>query len=261
MAKNKNQNPGKSANAAKPEQKISENSKIAKGELSLFEFYFRSIIIALGTFLLLWYVIVYNYHDMAEAEKLAIRQKNREVLGPEDNKKLMDAQRFFKSSEYAWFYNYKWVYHNLLNKNLELQFSLDTMDVSERQLYKSRTDYQFLKLIIDSTPSNAVILMPDESDLILPEGAPANTPRFSFLNDKAWCYYFLHPRTLVYDEADSKDSIGGKMNIRKDPDYAKKRKRVTHVAIVYGRGYEHLSYAPESKEAYAILPIKKPESK
>ena len=48
-------------------------------------------------------------------------------------------------------------------------------------------------------------------------------------------------------------------NFRKDHEYKKHRKMVTHVAIVYGRGYEHLNYNPGgNKNAYTVLPINAP---
>jgi len=245
----------------KKEEPILKSTEASTSNVdSIMAFYFRALLLAFAVAGIIWYVIINNYHDMAEAERLAKKQQSGQALGAEDMRKLTAAQKFQLSSDYEWFYNYKWVYHNLLQKNLEIQRSVDTLDMSGRQAYKNGTEYQFMKIIMENTPKDAVILMPDASDLVMPEGAPANTPKFTLVSDKAWCYYFLYPRKLVYEEADSKDMYDSLPNFRKDPDYAENRKKVTHVAIVYGRGYEHLKYTPATREAYIVLPINAPDS-
>lgn len=237
---------------------ISKKESISNND-SIMAFYLRAFLLAAAFMGLIWYVVINNYHDMAEAERLAKKQQSGQALG-EELKKLTEAQKFQGSSDFKWFYNYKWVYHNLLQKNLDIQRSVDTLDMSGRQAYKNGTEYQFMKIIMENTPKDAVILMPDASDLAMPEGAPENTPKFTLVGDKAWCYYFLYPRKLVYEEADSKDMYDSLPNFRKDPNYAENRSKVTHVAIVYGRGYEHLKYTPATREAYIVLPINAPDS-
>ena len=262
MSKDKKVNPKvkpvSASNQSIVQDKTLESPKAENNSISFF--YIKSFFLALVCYGFLWYVIVNNYVDTAEIEKLSKKQQNKELLGPEDSKKLLYAQKYFNSFDYKWLYNYKWVYHNLLNKNLKIQRDNDTLDLNERQIYKNGVEYQYIKILKDNTPKDAVILMPDQVDLALPEGAPANTPKFNLINDKAWCYYFLYPRKLVYDKDDSKDSLDGKPNYRKDPDFVANRKKVTHVAIVYGRGYEKLNYEVKDKEPYTVLPVNKADA-
>ncbi len=236
-----------------PEVKPNTNSK----SIGFFEFYVRSFVILLFFIVLLWVVVFRNYFDLAEADALSKRMQAGQILSPEESKQLKDVQIFLSSSDYKWFYNYKWVYHNLIVKNLKIQDQLDSLDYDGRQAYKNGHEFNYLKMIRDKTPENAVILMPDQDDLKIPEYAGNNVPQFSLINDKAWAYYFLYPRKLVYDKSDSLDSLGGQKNIRKDPDFKKNRASVTHVAIVYGNGYNKLNYKADSLEAYTVLPINK----
>lgn len=249
----KNKQPKKLTNTPTPplEKRIPEYTND-----SIMGFYLRAFIIALFFVFVVWYIAIYGYIDMNEAEKIAQRVNAKDQSVTSDQLKLLrEAQVYNNSFDNKWFHNYKWVYHNLLNKNLKVQAQIDTFDLMERQAYKNGTDFRYLKIILEQTPEDAVILMPDAADLILPEDTPANTPKFERIKEKAWCTYFLYPRTLVFNETDGADSISGKANFRKDPDYAEKRKQITHVAIVYGRGYEHLSYQPAQREPYACLPI------
>ena len=226
----------------------------------IFAFYFKSLLLGIMFFAAAWFVIVANYTDMTEWEKVYKKNLDGRILTSDEMKLYIQGDKFKETSEFKWLYNYKWIYNNLLSKNLEVQRGLDTMDLSERYLYKLKGDYQYVKLLKDNTPENAVILMPDQSDLVIPQGFPENTPTFKTLTDKAWCYYFLYPRKLVY-EVESKDLLDNKPNFRKDPDYIEHRRRVTHVAIVYGKGYDKLNYSPNQTErkAYTVLPINNPE--
>jgi len=226
---------------------------------TLSAYYFRSLLVAVAFFAACWFVIVNNYTDMAEWETLLRRNQAKEQLNSEDTRRLMAGDAYRRSSDFKWFHNYKWTYHNLLNKNLKIQSDLDTLDMDGRQLYKNKSDYKFVSMIKEKTPDNAVILMPDRLDLVIPKNFPGDTPLFNMLNDKAWCYYFLYPRKLVYDEADSKDSLDGMSNFRKDPDFEENRKKVSHVVIVYGNGYQKLPDPVDKQEAYTVLPINKPE--
>ena len=256
----KNKQPKKLTNKiTSPPKESAIEKTVHPSSDSIMGFYLRAVIVALGFGMLIWYVVIYGYVDMNEAEKIVKRVNAKDPNVSSDEMALLrEAQDYSISSNYKWFHNYKWVYHNLLNKNLKVQEQADTLDLMGRQAYKNGTDFQYIKIILDKTPEDAVILMPDAKDFALPEGAPANTPKFGKVAEK--CTYFLYPRTLIYDEMDGADSIGGKVNFRKDPDYAEKRKKVTHVAIVYGYGYEHLNYQVQQRDPYACLPINQPTS-
>lgn len=223
-------------------------------------FYLKAFVLAFVFFFLSYYVIIYGYVDLTQASKIAQRVNKGVQINPEEQQLLKEAQRYQKSINYKWFHNHKWVYHQLLRKNIEIINQVDTFNLEQKRQYKGGTDYRYIQILKQKTPEDAVILMPDHEDFKLPENAETGTPEFRLPIDEAWATYHLYPRQLVYDEKDSQDSLNGRLNIFKDPNYEEMRKKVTHVAIIYGRGYEHLEYPVTQREAYTALPIRKPSN-
>jgi hypothetical protein len=226
---------------------------------SIMGFYLKSFLLAFGFFLLLYYIIIYGYVDVRKASQVANRMRAKAQVSAEDRQLVLDVQPYQKSLNYKWFHNYKWVYHQLLQKNLDIMEKSDTFSLDQKRQYKNGVDFSYIKIIKDKTPEDAVILMPDAADLKMPENAPDGTPQFRLVAQKAWSLYFLYPRTLVYEDRDGLDSINGKVNIFKNPNYEELRKKVSHVAIIYGRGYEHLEYSATTREYYTALPIRQTE--
>lgn len=250
--KQKNKAPQASTKKKSPKKELPSNSD------SIMGFYLRAVVLAFGFFILFYYVIIYGYVDMIEAGKIAQRVKNGSQTSPEENLLLREAQSYQKGINYKWFHNHKWVYHQLLRKNLDIINQVDTFSLEQKRQYKGGMEYRYIQILKEKTPEDAVILMPDLEDFKVPENAEKGTPKFNMPIDEAWSTYHLYPRKLVYEARDSQDSLNGDLNIFKDPNYEEMRKKVTHVAIIYGRGYEHLEYSVTQREAYTALPIKKP---
>jgi len=163
-------------------------------------------------------------------------------------------QKYSKTKNYQWFHNYKWLVKTNLLENLEIIGDLKKKGLSQQQIqeYKSRFDYRYLAYISEYTPENAVILMPDADDL---KNSIDPKQQLKSVGDKAWSYYFLYPRKLVYDQRDGAELINGKTNYSKDPDYKKNRKNISHVAVANGRGYEHVNYNIGDRPTETILSV------
>jgi hypothetical protein len=62
---------------------------------------------------------------------------------------------------------------------------------------------------------------------------------------------------LIYENWDAPLNEKGEPNETADPDYETKKAKATHVAILYGHGYDELKYPVAQREYYTILPIEK----
>lgn len=104
--------------------------------------------------------------------------------------------------------------------------------------YKVHT-YRLLDFINQNCPSNSVILLPPADSLI-------NDPHWNYVYDPGWVEYFIYPRLCIETGKESEN-----------PDLAK---RVTHVLIVKGIGYDRLKYnVPlDKREKVCLLPVNKP---
>lgn len=227
-------------------------------EDSIFAFYVRAILLAVFFGGIPWYIFMHDYHDMGAINRLATRINNQDAtVTLDDYDKVQKAQEYFESKNFEWFHSYKWLLNAHLGSNLQQMELLDTASLETIKAHKLGVDYRYIKYyILDKTPEDAVILMPDYYDFKIPDDAPANTVKFHRLVEKAYVYYFAYPRTLIYDFTDGSDTLlGGIPNYIQDPDYEEKRKNITHVAIVHGKGYEHLNYYPKQRELHTVLPI------
>jgi hypothetical protein len=82
--------------------------------------------------------------------------------------------------------------------------------------------YPLIDYINKNTPDTAIIYLPEGDSII------SNNSKWNYIYDPEWMEYFLYPRLCVA------------MGHEKDhPDLAK---RVTHVVIIEGKGYDKLHY-------------------
>lgn len=146
---------------------------------------------------------------------------------------------------------YHWAIHDLgignLKNTAEAKEKIATarLDSTAKSLYDTKMGmkvglYPLLQHIIKSTPENAVILLPEGDSVI------SNASKWNFIYDPEWTEYFIYPRLCL--------AIGRE---HEHPDLAK---RITHVLIIEGKGYEKLKYnvPMEMRAREAVLPIDAP---
>ena len=104
--------------------------------------------------------------------------------------------------------------------------------------YKVHT-YRLLDFINANTPANAVILLPPTDSIV-------NDSRWNYVSDPQWVEYFIYPRLCIESGKEAEN-----------PELAK---RITHVLIVKGIGYNKLKYdVPlDKREKVCLLPVNKP---
>ena len=95
----------------------------------------------------------------------------------------------------------------------------------------------YLRYVKENTPENAVILLPGK-EAFYPEGEERIFSGEPY--NKLWAIRFLYPRRVIIPSELGKTPWSEK---------------VTHVAIVNGRGYEYLDYEVEQKAPHAVLPM------
>lgn len=100
--------------------------------------------------------------------------------------------------------------------------------------------YNFIDYINKSTPKDAVILLPEG------DAEVSNNSKWNFIYDPEWMEYFIYPRLCL--------AIGRE---NEHPDLAK---RITHVVIIEGKGYDKLKYnVPlNQRPKEAVLPYDQP---
>lgn len=131
---------------------------------------------------------------------------------------------------------YKWVYHTLLLDNYKVARTNKHLSVDQRRAVKLGFNYRYLMTVKQGTPENAVLWMPDSEAYFVGE-----TPYFDRqITSKMYRLRVLYPRKIV--DASDKNSA-----------YAN---RITHVAIINGRGYDMLNYTPDEKPDFAIFPMR-----
>ncbi|MES2620287.1 MAG: hypothetical protein V4615_05480 [Bacteroidota bacterium] len=101
--------------------------------------------------------------------------------------------------------------------------------------------WPFIDYINKNTPDSAVIYLPEG------DSATSNNSKWSYIYDPEWMEYFIYPRLCV--------AMGREQD---HPDLAK---RVTHVVIIEGKGYDKLHYdVPMNlRPKEDVLPIDLPQ--
>lgn len=146
---------------------------------------------------------------------------------------------------------YNWAIHdlaigNLKNlENVEAEIHQNGEDSTPQALLEAKMKrkvglYTFIEYIRANTPDSAVILLPEGDAKV------SNDSKWNFIYDPEWMEYFLYPRLCL--------AIGRESE---HPDLAK---RITHIVIIEGKGYDKLPYnVPENmRPKEAVLPFNAP---
>lgn len=143
---------------------------------------------------------------------------------------------------------YYWAVHDVAGKSVEMindlkekieNGQMKPLSHEDKMAYKVGV-YPLLKYLNENTPEDAVILLPPGDSLL------SNTSKWNYVYDPEWVEYFIYPRLCL---------ATGREN--EHPDLAKK---ITHVLIVQGRGYDKLKYEVpvDQRPSEAVLPIHQP---
>jgi len=99
--------------------------------------------------------------------------------------------------------------------------------------------FRLMDFVNANCPPGSVILLPPADSL-------SNNPKWNYIYDPMWVEYFIYPRLCLETGTEAQY-----------PDLAK---RITHVLIVKGIGYDKLKYdvPVEKREPLCLLPINKP---
>lgn len=131
---------------------------------------------------------------------------------------------------------YNWAY-NMLQKNLEYTRLYAQTTTDNRFEMKLGLSHVYLRYLKENTPENAVILLPSK-EAFYPEGEERIFSGEPY--NKLWATRFLYPRRVV---------IPSELGVTPWSE------KITHVAIVNGRGYEYLDYEVPEKTPHIVLPI------
>ncbi len=136
-----------------------------------------------------------------------------------------------------WASGYNWAY-NMLKGNAKTirQYAYTTTD--NRFEMKLGLSHVYLRYLKENTPENAVILLPSQ-EAFFPKGEEHIFSGEPF--NKLWATRFLYPRRVIIPSELGKTPWS---------------ERITHVAIVNGRGYEYLDYEVGQKAPHTVLPIR-----
>ncbi len=155
---------------------------------------------------------------------------------------------FIKESIRKYTRGYYWVTHDVVGKSVEQINDINSKIESGQMKPLTREDklaykvgvYPLIKYLNENTPKDAVILLPPGDSLL------SNTSKWNYVYDPEWMEYFIYPRLCLATDRENEH-----------PDLAK---RITHVLIVQGRGYDKLKYElpVDQRPSEAVLPIDHP---
>jgi len=162
--------------------------------------------------------------------------------------KLQADTGWFKEAIRKYTRGYYWVTHDVAGKSVEQIKNIQAKVEGGQMKPLTREDklgykvgvYPLIKYLNENTPKDAVILLPPGDSLL------SNTSKWNYVYDPEWMEYFIYPRLCL---------ATGREN--EHPDLAK---RITHVLIVQGRGYDKLKYEvpADQRPSEAVLPIDHP---
>jgi hypothetical protein len=133
---------------------------------------------------------------------------------------------------------YHWTCFRMLKSNMETIKKHPKLTFEQKMQMKLGTSYAYLLFLKQSTPEDAVILYPDSKDFRI-EGSPFTHEIYN----KIYATRFLYPRKII---------LAGELATGK---YAGK---ITHVAVVNGKGADRLPYPVDPKVQHGIYPMKPP---
>jgi hypothetical protein len=186
----------------------------------------------------------------AEYQQLARGGQNQQRIEEIRNEfnQLSGDTGSFKEAIRRYTRGYYWVTHDVAGKSVEQIKEIEAKVESGQMKPLTREDkmaykvgvYPLIKYLNENTPKDAVILLPPGDSLL------SNTSKWNYVYDPEWMEYFIYPRLCL---------ATGREN--EHPDLAK---RVTHVLIVQGRGYDKLKYdvPVDQRPSEAVLPIDHP---
>jgi hypothetical protein len=141
--------------------------------------------------------------------------------------------------------SYYWAVHDVAiggRENVREVKERATKPLTREDKFAMRVStWPFIDYINKNTPDSAVIYLPEG------DSVTANTGKWNYIYDPEWMEYFLYPRLCVAQGRE-----------QDHPDLAK---RVTHVVIFQGKGYDKLHYeVPDSlRPKDDVLPIDLPK--
>lgn len=130
---------------------------------------------------------------------------------------------------------YHWVYFSLLKGNMETIKKYPRLTLEQKTQMKLGTSYEYLLYLKRATPENAVILYPEAKDF-----RENGSPFTQEIDNKIYATRFLYPRKLVLES---------------ERNASKYRDKITHVAIVNGKGKDKLPYPVDADFQHGVLPI------
>ncbi len=142
---------------------------------------------------------------------------------------------------------YHWAVHDLAiggKQNVEEAKSKAAKELTREEKLAMRIGiWPFIDYIVKNTPDTAVIYLPEG------DSATSNNSQYNYIYDPEWMEYFLYPRLCL--------AMGREQD---HPDLAK---RITHVVIFQGKGYDKLHYVVpvEMRPKDDVLPINLPPVK
>ncbi len=131
---------------------------------------------------------------------------------------------------------YKWTWNDLIKSNLEVMSDYKNTDYNKRAQLKLGYFADYMSILRENTPEDAIILMPSDSVI----NTVKNKLFIKHLKNKTFTTYFLYPRKVVYEK--NKD----------DNEFFDK---ATHIAIVNYNGYDKTNKEIAEKVQFFVLPI------
>lgn len=136
--------------------------------------------------------------------------------------------------------SYNWLWFTFAPNNLENIKVDKTLGYQERLSHKLGVDFNYIMMIRDFTPQNAIIYYPSKDDFLATPKYGDKLPFNGVLVDKMTAIRFLYPRKVV---------------VREEMGHTPYARRITHVGIVNGRHTDMLSYPVDSTTMHSILPV------
>lgn len=137
---------------------------------------------------------------------------------------------------------YKWAWEKFIVGNWKVMKEHPEYTFQQRQQLKLGFFGVYVQFINNHTPDSAIILMPS-ADVV---NNVDKKRRMGWLSSKRHVTYFIYPRKAVYE-------LSGRDSVYLD--------KVTHVAIVDGKGYDKLPYRVRTKSDFTVLPIRLEQKK